>query len=95
MSEESVLSVIRTALVNKEFRDQLFSDPDAALSGYDLSEEERKSLSSMQEEAFESFTSELEERISKAGIGFKVPGRDQVRIGSGIRASDLKRLFGP
>lgn len=94
MSEEAVLSIIRTALVNEEFRNKLFSDPAAALSGYDLSEEEKKSLSSMQEEAFEALTSELEERISKAGIGFKAPGRDNIRIGKRIRANDLKRLFG-
>ena len=94
MSEEAVVSVIRTALVNQEFREQLFSDPEMALSSYDLSEEERKSLSTMQEEAFDSLASELEERISKAGIGLKVPGRIEKRIRSGVRFNDLKGLLG-
>ena len=65
MSQETVVEVITKVLVDAEFRSQLFAEPGAALSGYDLTEEERASLSALQEDAFDAFASEVEERVSK------------------------------
>jgi hypothetical protein len=65
MSQETVVEVITKALVDTEFRSQLLAEPAAALSGYDLTEEERESLTALQEDAFDAFASEVEERVSK------------------------------
>jgi hypothetical protein len=66
MSRGSVAQVIAKALVDAEFRNRLLTEPDTALSGYDLTEEERDSLSALREDAFDDFASEVEERISKS-----------------------------
>jgi hypothetical protein len=92
MSEEAINEVIRRALVDDEFRSQLFSDPEAALSGYDLTEEERASLSAMQEQAFDAFASEIEERISRSTAGLRVPLRPK-RIVE-WDPNDLNQLLG-
>jgi hypothetical protein len=66
MSKESVVEVITKALVDADFRSQLLAEPEAALAGYDLTEEERASLSALEEDALDQFASEVEERVSKA-----------------------------
>lgn len=69
MSIENVQAIIGRAVMEPEYREQLFSDPDKALEGYDLSEDEAKALKGIKREKFEAVAGELEERISKAGIG--------------------------
>jgi hypothetical protein len=87
MSQEVVAKVIARALGDVEFRSQLFSDPDEALSGYDLTEEQRASLNALEEETFDAFASEVEDRVSRAMI--VIPGSIRMEI------SDVKRLFLP
>ncbi len=65
MSLEAVSDVIARALLDAEFRGQLFAEPAAALAQYDLTEEERTALGKMKPEALDAFSSQLEERISK------------------------------
>lgn len=65
MSLEVVSQVIARALLDAEFRGQLFAEPAAALASYDLSEEERAALGKMKPEALDAFSSQVEERISK------------------------------
>lgn len=93
MSQETVTKVITKALLDDEFRSQLFSDPDEALSGYDLTEEERASLSALQEDAFDAFASEIEERISRSTGGLKVPLRPARVIEDAVK-QDFGRLLG-
>jgi hypothetical protein len=52
-----------------EYRELLFGDTDKALEGYELTEEERDALKGMERETFDEVAEELEERISKAGLG--------------------------
>jgi hypothetical protein len=66
MSQEGIVDVITKALVDAEFRSQLLAEPEIALSGYDLTEEAAASLSTIEEDAFDEFVSEIEERVSKA-----------------------------
>jgi hypothetical protein len=94
MSQETVIEVIRKALVDEKFRSQLFSDPGAALSGYDLTEEERASLSALEEEAFDAFASEIEERVSKAGPGLNLPLRPSMPVPFMMSPRDINRLLG-
>jgi hypothetical protein len=69
MSLENVQAIIGRAVMEPEYREQLFSNPDKALEGYGLSEEETKALKGIKREKFEAVAGELEDRISKAGIG--------------------------
>jgi len=73
MSKEAVEAIIGKAVVDSEFREALFADPDEALTGYDLTQEEVAALKAIDAETMESFAGTLDERISKvfvaAGLG--------------------------
>ena len=66
MSKQAVEVVIGRAVVDSEFRDILFTDPDRALAGYDLAEAEMAALKAIDAEAIASFAGILDERISKS-----------------------------
>lgn len=51
-----------------EFRRMFFAEPDKALSGYDLTEDEIAALKATDTESLETFVGTLDERISKARI---------------------------
>jgi len=73
MSKETLQAVIGKAVLDSEFREALFADPDQALEGYELTEEEVAALKTIDAETMESFAGSLDERISKsiiAGAGF-------------------------
>lgn len=70
MSLESLQRIIGRAVMEPEYREKLFNDPEAALEGYELSEKEKTALKSMERETFDEVASELEERISRAGGAF-------------------------
>jgi hypothetical protein len=44
MSRESVDQILKRSLLDQEFRDAIQLDPESALAGFDLSEEERTAL---------------------------------------------------
>jgi hypothetical protein len=78
MSKEALEAVIGKAVLDSEFREALFADPDQALEGYELTEEEVAALKVIDAETMESFAGSLDERISKhliigAGIGSRGP----------------------
>jgi hypothetical protein len=66
MSKEAVEAIIGKAVLDSEFREALFSDPDRALSGYELTEVEVSALKALDAETMESLAGTLDERISKA-----------------------------
>lgn len=63
MSLESVQNVIGKAAVDRTYRELLFSKPDEALKGLDLTPEETTSLKGLSREKFDAVSGELEERI--------------------------------
>jgi hypothetical protein len=67
MSLESVQTIIGRVVTEPEYRELLFSDPDRALEGYELTEEEAEALKGLKREKFDAVASELEERISRWG----------------------------
>lgn len=81
MSIENVQTILGRAVTEPEYRELLFSDPGAALEGYELSEEEMDALKGLEREKFDAVASELEDRISMAssGIGALDPKRMVVR----------------
>jgi hypothetical protein len=66
MSQQAVEQVIGRAVTDPEFRDLLFSDPDQALTGYDLTEEERQAILAMESKHVEDFAGKLDSRITKS-----------------------------
>ena len=65
MSKESVEAVVGKAVLDSQFREALFADPEEVLAGYELTEEETAALRAIDFETMESFAGILEERISK------------------------------
>ena len=63
----TIEEIIRKAVDDAGFRAQLLSNPEQALSGYQLTDDERESLSNLGEEIFEA--GGLDERISRMGFG--------------------------
>ena len=71
MSRETVEAIIGKAVLDSEFREALFADPDQALEGYDLTDEEVAGLKIIDSETMESLAGTLDERISKhTGTGY-------------------------
>jgi len=71
MSREAVEAVIGKAVLDGEFREALFANPEEMLAGYDLNEEEVAALKSIDSETMETLAGTLDERISKAFIAFE------------------------
>jgi len=69
MSAESVQEIIIKAITDKEYRELLFSDLEKALEGVELTAEETTALKEMERENFDAVASELEDRVSRAGMG--------------------------
>jgi hypothetical protein len=74
MSREAVEAIIGKAVLDSEFRKALFTSPDEALAGYDLTEQEMAGLKAIDAESIEALAGSLDERISKS-IGVMPPVR--------------------
>jgi hypothetical protein len=65
MSQQAVQNLIGRAVMDKTFRELLFSDPDKAFGGYDLTEEEKTILRNLDADEVAGFAGKLDERITK------------------------------
>jgi hypothetical protein len=70
MSKEAVEKIIGKAVLDSEFREALFADPEKVLGEYDLTEDEVAALKAIDFETLESFAGTLDDRISKMGLSF-------------------------
>lgn len=68
MSKEALTTIVSRALTDEAYRQQLVSDPDAALAEYDLDEDEAKIVRNLPADAFDELTMDLEDRQSKSGF---------------------------
>lgn len=68
MSREELTTIVSRALTDEDYRTQLLSNPDDALKGYSLDEDEKKMLRSLPADVFDSLTMDLEDRQSKSGF---------------------------
>jgi hypothetical protein len=85
MSEENVIKIVILAVSDPEYRELLFNDPAKALEGIDLTEEESDLLHKMEREHFDDAFSELDERVSRAGLNLSLstsPGTQDRRTPS-------------
>jgi hypothetical protein len=80
MSQETVQKIIIRAVTEPEYRELLFGEPDKALKGYELSEEEAAALKGLERERFDAVVSEVEERVSRAGMVVETPDKTALRI---------------
>jgi hypothetical protein len=71
MSEQAVSEIVERATNDEDFRQQLLTDPIETLKGFDLTDEERKLLSNLDEATFDEFVGGLGDRSTK---GKWVPG---------------------
>ncbi len=65
MPTEGVQKIIERAITDEAFRTLLLEEPDKALAGFDLNEQEIASLKGLKLEQFEAETGDLEQRVSK------------------------------
>ena len=65
MSQDAVSQIIGRAVTDAEFRKTLFSDPEQALQGYDLTEDDKEALKHLKQEDLEDFSTKLDSRITK------------------------------
>jgi hypothetical protein len=78
MSQETVEAIIGKAVLDAEFREALLANPDEALAGYDLTEEELAGLKELDAESLNAMAGSLDERVSKFAPGGRIgisPGR--------------------
>ena len=68
MSQQAVQNLIGRAVMDAEFRKLLFSNPDKAFEGYDLTEDEKTVLRGLDQDEVASFAGKLDERITKVKL---------------------------
>ncbi len=76
MSTEAVKTIIGRAIAEESYRELLFTDPDQALAGFDLTPEEISTLKGLKREEFDAAAGDLEERISKSFAGMQFQKTD-------------------
>nr|UXE45377.1 hypothetical protein Hi04_10k_c4711_00023 [uncultured bacterium] len=69
MSVQNVTNIVSKAMRDRAFRDQLFSKPEQALKGYDLTPEEAKGLTAISRAEFDKIAAQLEEKILSQAVG--------------------------
>jgi hypothetical protein len=97
MSKESVEAIVGKAVLDSEFREELFADPEKVLAKYELTEEEVAALRAIDLETMESFAGTLDERISKMILSpFRfIDGLTSLQAGlSGTLVSELQQDAG-
>jgi len=65
MTQDVMEQVIGRAILDEDFRELLFSDPEKALAGFDLTDEERKKLMDLAQDEFKDSFGSLGSRITK------------------------------
>jgi hypothetical protein len=96
MSKEAVQTVIGKAVTDSKFREALFANPEKALAGYDLTEDEKAGLKNIDAESMDALAGGLDERISKAFImGWTIGATGGRRRGRAAVRRAIKRVGGP
>ncbi len=78
MSHKAVEDIISRAVTDVEYRELLFSNADKAIAGHDLTDEEKKALSNMPRDKFDSSLGQLEDlAVSGGALGQPTAGTPQ------------------
>lgn len=68
MSDTALKEIIDRAVKDEAYRKLLLNDPDKALEGYKLSDEDHKILEGLTEDTFDEFAGGLGDRTTKGWI---------------------------
>ena len=90
MSAEESRKVVSRAVMEEDFRNQLFSDPDKALVGYDLTPDEINALRSIPAETIDEFANNLDERISMSLLYFGADAMGGEAMGGEAMGSEAR-----
>ena len=74
MSQKSIESVIGKSILNDEFRQLLFEDPDKALAGFPLTLAEKTKLRIVDSETLETLAYTLDQRLGRLRLADKPDG---------------------
>lgn len=66
MAEDHVAQIIGRAVTDSQFRALLLSNPEEALAGYSLTQDEKEALLQIKQEDLEDFGGKLDKRITKS-----------------------------
>ncbi len=92
MSLQSVQTIIGKAAVDKTYRDLLFSKPDEAFEGFELTPDEISSLKGLSREKFDAVAGELEEKILAEAVGGSATYIKNEDLAPAVRQFDLGRF---
>jgi hypothetical protein len=65
MSKQSMEAIVGRSLMDRDYRDLFFADPDQALASYELTKEERTALLSIDAETLDAFAERLGVQLGK------------------------------
>lgn len=92
MTQQAIEAVIGKAVMEDEFREVLFANPDEALAGYELTDDETVALKSIDAETLESFAGALDDRISKSLIAGAFDG-ESLGMGGTVEGGVVPQHF--
>ena len=89
MSLGVVQKILGRMVAEREFRILVFTDPDKALAGYDLTEEEIKTLKGLSREKFDAAAANLDERVSMSPMASSLDDVQQTVKKAGAQPDDV------
>ena len=67
MSQQAMEAIVGRSLMDPDYRDLFFADPDQALASYELTKEERAALLSVDAETLDAFAERLGVQLGTGG----------------------------
>jgi len=89
MSLGVVQKILGRMVAEREFRILVFTDPDKALAGYDLTEMEIKTLKGLSREKFDAAAANLDERVSMSPMASSLDDVQQTVKKAGAQPDDV------
>ena len=89
MSLGVVQKILGRMVAEREFRILVFTDPDKALAGYDLTEKEIKTLKGLSREKFDAAAANLDERVSMSPMASSLDDVQQTVKKAGAQPDDV------
>jgi hypothetical protein len=89
MSLGVVQKILGRMVAEREFRILVFTDPDKALAGYDLTEEEIKTLKGLSRDKFDAAAANLDERVSMSPMASSLDDVQQTVKKAGAQPDDV------
>ena len=92
MSLGVVQKILGRMVAEREFRILVFTDPDKALAGYDLTEAEIKTLKGLSREKFDAAAANLDERVSMSPMASSLDDVQQTVKKAGAQPDDAVEM---